>query len=432
MKKFLAICLSLSLLVSVPVLPVQAASSSTQRKEAFALEKQNWMNLSKEQMLADFDYLYKTMQENYPYFGVAKRKKGIDIDALYKYTRPIIENCKSDMEFWYAMKDFVDAVDYTGHFGILDSFGYQSYVDLWNDLAKEDASTLEDRAGWIKQLDTAVSKKNYAAMQEVFQPMIDKNQKSASNENQNSASNVTTKILENGKTAYINIRSFGYEYMEKDKQKLFDFYKKVADYDNLIIDITENGGGSMGYYFDLIVAPNIDKPLATKNYMLFMGGENNKKYIDFEQEMKNGELLSTKDFPKLENMNEDDLKSLDYFSEAGFELQPLKEGEKMFKGKLWVLTSPNVYSSSESFAAYCKDTGFATLVGNQTGGDGIGMDPIYIVLPNSGIICQHSMIYGVTADGANSEEFGTTPDYVSPENETALQTCLKVIQEKKE
>lgn len=430
MKKFFAVVLSLSLFVSIPILPVQAASTPDTRKEAFALEKQNWMNLSNEQMLTDFDYLYETMKENYPYFGVAKRKKGIDIDALYNYTRPLIADCKTDMEFWYTMKDFVNAVDYTGHFGILDSIGYQSYVDMWNELAEEDPRTLEDRGAWIEQLNNPVSTKNYAAMQELFQPIFHKQKAvSASNHKNRSSSNVTTKILEKGKTAYINIRSFGYENIEKDKQKLFDFYKKVADYDNLIIDITENGGGSMSYYFNLIVAPNIDKPLATKNYVLYMDGENNRNYVNFEEEAKEGYLLPTKEFPDLEKMNKDDLQTLDYFNESGFTLNPLKEGEKMFKGKLWVLTSPKVYSSSESFAAYCKDTGFAALVGNQTGGDGIGMDPIYIALPNSGIICQHSMIYGVTADGANSEEFGTTPDYISAENETPLETCLKVIKE---
>jgi len=44
--------------------------------------------------------------------------------------------------------------------------------------------------------------------------------------------------------------------------------------------------------------------------------------------------------------------------------------EKQFNGKIWVLTNPKVYSSSENFIMFCKNTGFATLVGTSTGGDG--------------------------------------------------------------
>lgn len=74
-----------------------------------------------------------------------------------------------------------------------------------------------------------------------------------------------------------------------------------------------------------------------------------------------------------------------------------------------------------------KYSGFAELVGRNTGGDGIGTDPFYVVLPNSGFVVQYSPVYGTTADGANSEEFGTRPDILSVEGEEPLNTCLKEI-----
>jgi len=56
-----------------------------------------------------------------------------------------------------------------------------------------------------------------------------------------------------------------------------------------------------------------------------------------------------------------------------------------FRGRVRLLTGPAVYSASESFAVFCKATGFAALAGRQTGGDGIGaLDSVFMRLPNSG------------------------------------------------
>lgn len=61
----------------------------------------------------------------------------------------------------------------------------------------------------------------------------------------------------------------------------------------------------------------------------------------------------------------------------------------------------------------------------DTTGDGSATGLAYLILPNSGLVVQYSPMYGVTADGAGSEECGTVPDVVSPERENALKTCLR-------
>ena len=105
---------------------------------------------------------------------------------------------------------------------------------------------------------------------------------------------------------------------------------------------------------------------------------------------------------------------------------PLYE-EKLLKGKLWMLVDGAVFSSSEYAAMMTKATGFATLVGTATGGDGIGTDPLPVVLPNSKIIVRYSEFYGVTNDGAGSQEFGTEPDILCRAGETPLEACLRAI-----
>ena len=115
--------------------------------------------------------------------------------------------------------------------------------------------------------------------------------------------------------------------------------------------------------------------------------------------------------------------------ESTLRVEPAAE-RAAFHGRVWLLVGPMVYSASESFAVFCQATGFAALVGSRTGGDGIGaLDPVMMRLPNSGILIQYTMMYGLNPDGSSSEEAGTTPDILSPAGEPALVTALRAIRE---
>lgn len=68
-------------------------------------------------------------------------------------------------------------------------------------------------------------------------------------------------------------------------------------------------------------------------------------------------------------------------------------------------------------------------MGSPTGGDGIGaLDPVFLQLPNSGILVQFTMMFGLNGDGSSSEETGTTPDILSPAGEPALVTALRAME----
>ena len=71
----------------------------------------------------------------------------------------------------------------------------------------------------------------------------------------------------------------------------------------------------------------------------------------------------------------------------------------------------------------------AAPAGRQTGGDGIGaLDPVFLQLPNSGLLIQYTMLFGLNSDGSSSEEAGTAPDVPSPGTEPALVTALRAIE----
>ena len=88
--------------------------------------------------------------------------------------------------------------------------------------------------------------------------------------------------------------------------------------------------------------------------------------------------------------------------------------------KRWVLVDHVVYSSSEMFVCFCKSTGWATVAGKQTGGDGIGFSPVLRLLPDSGLLYEFNCAAGENPDGTMNIE-GTTPDVIL---ESATIDCL--------
>ena len=94
-----------------------------------------------------------------------------------------------------------------------------------------------------------------------------------------------------------------------------------------------------------------------------------------------------------------------------------------------------ITSSSEEFAVFAKNTGFATLVGEKTGGDGIGSDPSVCSLPNGGYVFRFTKEMGLVSDGSCNFERKTEPDIEASakinENileDQAIQAVLKISQ----
>ena len=61
--------------------------------------------------------------------------------------------------------------------------------------------------------------------------------------------------------------------------------------------------------------------------------------------------------------------------------------------------------------------------------EGFRIDPVYLQLPNSGILIQYTVPFGLNPDGSSNEEMGTTPNLVSPAEEPPLITALRAIGE---
>lgn len=406
-------------------------------------EQKNWMGgLSKEQRLADFESLCEGLRENYPYVKLAARQVGADLDTLETEYRSKVEQCENDDAFYYVLNDFVGTFSYTGHLALWGRRYESELADLREYVEKSGGEERERMEPYLETLDNPVSHRTYASMTKYYQEIDYRMEEKRAEENGGARgesaeaagetavveevmpANVETKILEPGKTAYAFIDTFDYEQMETDREILLPFYEEVKDYENLIIDITNNLGGSMRYFNELVAAPLTKETLTVPGYQLFKGGENNETFLRIKKGVASGLYQPVSELPPMPELNPEDAADCDWFLREDYTVEPTGAG---FDGKIWLLVSENNYSSSEYAAMFSKASGFATLVGRRTSGDGIGTNPAYLILENSGLVVQYSPMYGVTADGSGSEEHGTEPDFVSPEGESALETCLGLI-----
>lgn len=399
-------------------------------------EHGNWLGLTTKQKLEDFDYLYSQLVENYPYIDMLARTQKINFEEIYHDYRTKILKSKTDFQFFVDIEMFVAQLDHTGHLSLVSPLNITSYQGTYknvDNMTEEDAA----RARLLDDVfnDADISK-SYEQMSDQFYNVFNevqafyKNKEAQSETNaikdnigaEQVYQNIETSIIKENKTAYINIKSFSNEFYENDKELLFDFYKSIAEYENVIIDITQNGGGGMAYFNDLIVAPNISSPMSMQVYELTKDGKINQKYLDLSQYHPIAEL------PELPELNITDIKNLNLFKPIQYTVEPLYE-TKILNGKVWLLVGSNVYSSSEYAALFSKATGFASLVGSVTSGDGIGEDPLPIILPNSNLLVMYSSVYGITENGICSAEKGTVPDVYVEGEESPLEKCLQIISE---
>lgn len=235
--------------------------------------------------------------------------------------------------------------------------------------------------------------------------------------------NLIMKILsEENRVAYIKVDSFGDEMMEEDLPKIRSFLSEVRDYDHLIINIQNNSGGNTVYWEEAFVRPNITAPMDYRTLRMMKDTELTRRFYGPTYQDSSISVEDIKNDPKLNRLPEEDMGGMAFAKEISDTTEP-EFDKKLFGGKIWVLTSPNVFSSSEAFAVFCKESGFATLVGQTTGGSDSG-GPVWYELPESHLLVTFDVEYCLNSDGSCNMEHGTVPDI---ETDDALGTVMEMI-----
>lgn len=360
--------------------------------------------LTEEQKIEDFNYLYNTIEENYPFLETNKRLNNVDWLSKKEEYLQRVKNTKSDIEFLMTLNSILSELNNGHTHMITNSSQFRDFREIYS-----------MNKGWQKKVQLPVLNNKKA----LARYNIDKNEKvqvlnQGKNENTEGIRNASTKDIVEGKIGYIYIpQMISYYNMGNDIELIDQYLNNIKEYQALIIDIRGNGGGDSYYWISYLVPKLIDKVYENTNYSFWKDGEIINNYLKKSKVKYSTGFGEVKDLDttKLVNLPVEVKEDFKYYSKNTMEISPSEDSIK-FKGNIYMLVDKLVYSSSEAFASFAKQTGFATLIGERTGGDGIGSDPLLHMLPNSGYVFRFSKDMGTTADGTSSEEFKTEPDYL--------------------
>ncbi len=247
----------------------------------------------------NFDLLWKTVDEKYSYFTY----KNIDWNAIYAKYRPLVKDGMKQEELFDVMADMLYELR-DGHVNLTSKFNISRNWDWYLNYPQNFNSTILER--------------NYLGKDyEIAQPF-------------------RTTII--GNVGYIRYSSF----LSGIPGSTVDYL--LAKYTNtrgLIIDIRDNGGGSISNVD--VLAGRFTNQTRTVGYTRYKNGPD---HDDFSQPF----------------------------------VRELKPTGRFWNKEVVVLTNRSVFSAANDFAAVMSELPNVTLMGDQTGGGGGA--PISSELPN--------------------------------------------------
>ena len=370
---------------------------------------------TKKELLADYDALWEMLEEDYLYFPLLERQ-GVNIASLKISTRQQLEDRITDFDgFYYLLNNMFGKMQFFAHLSVVDPeilYVYQKY------LGTDDSPG----NGWQKSLQSPQTQSIYDYL------------KSTSKDTPAISYDVTKGYREvdasydaQHKAVTFVVTSFNDAVLERDRDFINDYLTSLGDVEieHIIFDISGNPGGNDFYWQNNIVAP-CGGTYEWSSYLYLRDTELTRSYFfdDFNPQ-------------PISSVTDHTLPSFVQELELTYMIQDRSQlisdavlGENALTAKRWVIIDNRVYSSADSFTAFCKATGWATLVGQTTLGDGQGVSPVLIVLPNTGLLVRFSALAAETPDGTLNAITGIEPDiHVDPQQTTARDTINRLIDE---
>ena len=412
-------------------------------------------SLTIEHFLLDLDYMVYVLENNFALLEVAYWAHGIDYQELAASAREMIETMEEpceDMFLAIIVYHFLPLF-HTGHFRILDP-SFHSMRQL-NPLLYLDTigrvnvrllmSSLASRFYEYRAYDdTAFRMALESVVEYVGKPLRNRLSDEVSPIFESvEMDEVITEIIEEDRIAYIYAPTMYSLRINEDT--IFDFYHEISDFEHLIIDLRSNPGGNYRDFVNIILRPNITEgaeiPLGFIFFMdapyirrlepyLFTPTTSGGYLTTTENYRPVSEILAEFDLPEI---NLSDLERFQYGAPYSFRRTQVTprteefEHQPAFGGKIWLLTDSVMGSASQLAAWHSKETGFATLVGDTTGGN-MGGPHTMALLPHTGIAFQFDLFY-ITDAWGRPIEAGTIPHHFNRPGMDALETALWLIEQ---
>lgn len=356
--------------------------------------------LTREQMMEDFEYLFQILSANYPFLDVNKRMNGIDWVAKEQEYRAKFESINTMGYFESLLHDILGDLN-NKHTELVTPESYHSLLNVY----KQNPQIYKP---WIEALEDSTVVQRYNSMN---------NKQNITSTSTYTYPSVKTVDLDEN-TAYIKIPTFTDAEMKKGLSIITSYLPTISDKNKLIIDVRNNSGGTDEYWMTL-VEQITSQPITWTSYFLYREGDYIKPFIESKSGMDYEDLPSLSDLTKKDRsirLTPEIMNNFDKYDEATTTISPKQSID--YKGKIYLLVNDQIFSSSEKFSVFAKETKWATLIGERTSGDGIGTDPVVLKLPNSGFLVWFPMVMGLTSDGSINEEEKTNPHIIVDTTET--------------
>lgn len=350
--------------------------------------------------LEDYEQLWTDLRANYPFFPILEAQ-GVDVNAIYEQYLPYVENTQDTAQFMEILDLMFSKLRCFAHLSLIRRERYEPMLST--------LSRYENFEPWLKVLNAPATAAAYAQL-----PQADTTCPSAH------AAEVEFKYYPDIRTAYFRFPAMHPDYSAHEGM-IADKLSEFERLEHIIIDVTGNPGGSTAYWENIIVRP--------------FGGTWQSSYRVFYQASAiNEHYYSVRELLPVDSsvpgfaaeLGAEYMESIDIGGNYGQSSVPAGTDAKR-----WVLIDHRGYSATEHFAAFCKLTGWASLVGEATGGDGLGGQPVLLPLKNTGLLIYFSTAMGENPDGSLNTAGGVKPDHPCPpkENITALEYCLELIKQ---
>ncbi|MCL2855298.1 MAG: S41 family peptidase [Defluviitaleaceae bacterium] len=393
------------------------------------------LDLTQEDFLYDFDFLIKTLEENFPSFGIIYRRNGVDMLALAAELRLLLLDEATEWDYlsFYELlrRDFLSNAWPVGHLRMVH---YQDFMEIFY----HHHTTSNRSRSVYSHLSNRLRGSIWYTESAEYMRLI-------TNEQGFVNTNIVADVIANGNAAYIRLPDMRrYEIGYPTQASLIDsFFAELEEMEHLIIDLRGHTGGWTEHFKEMLVTPFIDHPLEATFHHFYMAGRENTQYIlNLQSRDRHGTFTTREPFSDrlLNNLfgygvlSQEiitDLRQMDMYMPRTHTAHPNPNRRAPFDPKIWLLTDMNNFSAAQHIAAFFHQTGFATLVGNTTGGMAVYMDSFpshFFTLPNTGFMVRYDPLYIISADG-RPWEYGTAPHHFNRDGMNALQTVLALIAE---
>lgn len=408
---------------------VEKAEDSLKNGKMYLGELDSIKNMSKDQMKFDVYYLIRFLEKYVPDFMVKERNgvKGPETHLDYWFER--VDEIKNPFDFYILVREISNTYR-SANTGLVTPFDFKNIIQFSN---HPDERILNNARVILKNRE--------------YSDLLGKSGWSDDSKSRKREDNVFTGVTEDGKTAYLKIKSFDIDGTAPDGTVLGiqDFLSHLNDFGSFIIDIRENQSYSTAPWRDEIIPRLIRTEKTVKSYVGYYDDEIANSVFDYylnmdksvksltESSVNNRFNLDDLELNKINELPEfmfaknfADLLKVTNYVEITDVIKPINPVG--FKGRIYLLQDAQVLSSGDTFSYYLRSLDIGTSVGKSTKGDGVArtFGLRYLALPFSNLIYRVETGYGFNANGSPNISSGTPSD-VFQENGPELDYVLDLI-----